>query len=690
MTGVHTLQFSVDTYWPLICLVILPFLWWAQQTTRTYLKPKHLFLCGVVRSTIALLLIAALMQPVIKTPRERLSVVYMMDLSWSVSPSAIQSAIEWIQKANETGRPAHKRFIAFGANSIAFDTLEQLKDVNIADRPGMNSIDQTSTNVREAIEHAIASFSPDHLKHLVLFTDGNENMGRMAKSVDTLKRENVKLYTVPLGQRNEGDVWIESVSAPSPVDAEEQFQVTVEVYSQSPVTGEITIRNGSRMLASRRVPLTAGLNRIQFETEISNASGPVTLEAEARVDNDPFVANNRFREGITVLDRPKILYAEGHKESSPYLARALNVEGLATDIVTPDQIPSSVEKFGSYDAVILSDVPRAILTDQQMDSIRTYVRDIGGGLVFAGGESSFGREGFYGTALEKALPVTFETKKQSPVALVVVFDKSGSMAGAKIELAKEAVKASAALLKDTDRFGLVAFDQEFYWPVPLQSAANKEAIRQAISTIAPGGETNMYPPLRDAFMQLKDARSDIKHVILVSDGVSIPGDFETLIKQMVQARITVSTVGLGASSDRTFLADAARWGTGRSNYIEDDQKVTQILTEETQLATRITLREGAFKPLVRKDVHFLRGIDVNATPPLLGYVATTHRDNSEIILESNSRDPILARWQYGLGKAVAVYVGSEGPMGYRMAAVGQLRKVLVPDRSRNDASRRNR
>ena len=57
--------------------------------------------------------------------------------------------------------------------------------------------------------------------------------------------------------------------------------------------------------------------------------------------------------------------------------------------------------------------------------------------------------------------------------------------------------------------------------------------------------------------------------------------------------------------------------------------------------------------MVKKNVEAFKGIDFNAAPPLLGYVATKSKDTSEVLLESKRKDPILARWQYGLGKTAA-------------------------------------
>lgn len=649
------MRFTFDTYWPLLLFLLIPYLWWVLRNTLTDLTPKHLQLAGAVRSAIVALIALALMQPVIYRSGAWVSVVYLLDVSQSVSPQAIQSAIQWIQQTNAAGHPDHARFVPFGANASIFDNLDKLKEVRVADAASGGSIDQSGTDIENAIDTAIRSFAPHHLKRLVLLSDGNENSGHMMDMLSRLKSEGIHVYTVPSQARTNRDVWVENIMAPAQVTSEELFPLEAHIYSQTETTGEVEIKQGDKTLGTKKVQLIRGLNRVAFETSIKDEAGAVIVDAEVKAAGDTFPQNNKFRSSIVVQGRPKILYVEGHPESARYLQTALNNEGLTVSTVSPSAVPAAIDELDAYDAIVLSDVARSSLSDQQMKTLATYVRDLGGGFILAGGENNYGEGGYSKTAIEEVLPVTFEAKKEKPdsVAMIMVLDKSGSMGGQKIEMTKEAAKAPLALLKDTDSFGVVAFDYNFYWPVKFQAVANRSAIEQAISTIIAGGETNIYPALREAYIQLAGAGTQVKHVILLSDGRSLPDDFEGLTKKMADAKITVSTVAVGNGADRELLSQIANWGHGRTYYLEDPATVPQIFTEETELATGKTLREESFKPVVKKNVEAFKGIDFNTAPPLLGYVATKSKDTSEVLLESKRKDPILARWQYGLGKTAA-------------------------------------
>jgi Ca-activated chloride channel family protein len=142
------------------------------------------------------------------------------------------------------------------------------------------------------------------------------------------------------------------------------------------------------------VHLTAGLNRVAFETSITNESGPVSIEAEVRIPNDTFADNNKFRNSIVVKGPPRILYAEERAESAQYFASALKMDGFVVNSTNAAGIPSTVGELDAYDAVILSDIPAGSLTPQQMRALATYVQDLGGGLIFTGGENVYGETGY--------------------------------------------------------------------------------------------------------------------------------------------------------------------------------------------------------------------------------------------------------------------------------------------------------
>jgi hypothetical protein len=284
------------------------------------------------------------------------------------------------------------------------------------------------------------------------------------------------------------------------------------------------------------------------------------------------------------------------------------------------------------------------------------VQDLGGGLIMIGGDQAFGLGGYYKTTVEEILPVRsdFEKEKEKPsLAMVLVVDKSGSMGGLKIEMAKDAAKAAVELLGPKDKIGVIAFDGDLFWIADVQSAANKGQVIDKISAIEAGGGTTMGPPMEAAHEALLNTPAKLKHVIVLTDGVSEPADFEGIAQNMAQAKITCSTVAVGDDCDFKLLQEIARIGNGRYYPAEDPSNVPQIFAKETVTASKSAINEQPFTPIVTRPSPAVADIKFDEAPILLGYVTTRPKPTSELILATEKGDPLLAWWRYGLGVSVA-------------------------------------
>src|SRR5690606_29242077 len=148
------------------------------------------------------------------------------------------------------------------------------------------------------------------------------------------------------------------------------------------------------------------------------------------------------------------------------------------------------------DTVILANVPREAFSSEQIKMLVTNTQQMGCGLIMLGGPNSFGAGGWANTELEAALPVDCEIKnaKVRPVgALALVIDRSGSMAGDKLGMAKAAAIAATDILAGTDYLTVTTFDQDGYVIVPLVKKNESITIKARIDRISSGGGTNLQP-----------------------------------------------------------------------------------------------------------------------------------------------------------------------------------------------------
>jgi Ca-activated chloride channel homolog len=632
-------------------LLALPLVWLAVFMARNNFTPRQRWIQASARSLLLGVLAIALARPVVGTETARQSIVYAVDVSYSVSPAAIEAAAAKIDDIEGAVRPSRSRIVAFGSTVAALpDTaaLRQLASMDAA-ATAARAINRQGTDLEAALAAARAELAEGYVPRIVLFTDGRPTAGDTDAAVVSLASAGIPVSVEQLAPRVLGDTWVDRLDLPDRVPAGATLVATVGVGSQRDASVLVEVRSDGTVIGSRSVTIGKGMTDVGVGAVLATP-GLHVLQASVMTAGDPLAENDTLERGVWADPKSKVLYVEGVPSSARYLSGALQESGFDVAVRPPAGIPSTDTGLNPFDVVVLSDVARDAIGAPAMASLGHWVERAGGGLLVAGGAAVFGERGYRQTEIERLTPVTFERRDEPSLALVLVLDRSWSMNGPSMELCKTAAQAAVDVMADEQALGVLTFDDRYDWNIPLRNVgANRAEIRRKIADITAGGETLIFPALEQAYLALHTAKARVKHVVLLSDGKSYPDQYEALVGKMVKANITVSTVAVGPSADPELLRNIAQWGRGRAHRVADANQLPQIFVKEAKDASSPAFDENNITPVVKTPA-FLTGVDLKHMPPLLGRTATVLKDTALEVLATPAGDPLLAFWPIGLGR----------------------------------------
>lgn len=626
--------------WALVLLVLLPWVW-----RRGVREVRHLAALRAASLALAVLALAGMQVLERGAP---VQVVFALDRSDSVLPEQVRWAEQFLREALRYRRPQDRvGLVTFGGAAVAERAPSEAVDLRPTQRPR-----PYDTDIGAAIRVSASLLQGEGVRRVVVLSDGADHAGEAVEAAREVHAAGVEVHVVPLLRPASAELVVEDLSVPADAAVGERVPAWVRLRSTVPQPVELELWVDGALAQRRTVRARAGRTLVGLSAVAARA-GWLDLQVRARPARDGVPDNNVGRAVIPVLGPPEVLYAGAGR-----VADVLRAQGFVVHRVAARQLPGTAAGLARYQAVVLEDLPALGLARPQMEALRDYVRDLGGGLVVVGGPRSFGVGGYARTPLEEALPVSMEVQHRvalPSMALVLVLDTSGSMGGvgtetAKVELAKEVARSVVDLLGDRDLVGVIQFDQAYRWLVPLVPARDRDRIVAQVAGLRAGGGTDLLPALRAAYEALRTVEAQVRHVIVLSDGQTDPGDFEGWVRRMRSERITVSTVSVGKDADLAFMRALSSWGGGRHYVARDTYALPQIFVTEALLSARSYLVEERFVPQ-RRPGELLQGL--GPLPALRGYVATSTKPAAQAELVSPHKDPILASWRYGLGRAVA-------------------------------------
>jgi len=640
-------------------LAVVPAFYVIRVLSLTDLSLAQQILQATLRSLVIAGLAVALARPSWITETNKVATVVLVDVSDSISDKQLAAAKSYVDDLEKSEGAGNLQLVTFAEKPLVVRKPDgQPLSSAIVRHAGAGA----GTDTQAAMQLAYGIFPDGYLPRMVIISDGNQTEGDLAVEAYRAKELGVRVSWRTFDQDKSSEVRVVGVTVPDDLKVGQPYEVTAEVWSTEKQTVTLALQQDefpNGLEPSKTLELREGKNLVKFKSDAKHAGATTYRLSLAKVEHDTEKQNNVAVMTAPVKGRPNVLYVEGgvlrEPGSAGYLQRALEHENIDVTVRGPSGIPSNPKELEKYDLVMVSDVPAHLMGAGQMAALDTYVKVMGGGLIMAGGEDSFGSGGYERTMIENMMPVRFDSEKikeQPDIALVLVLDRSGSMQGPKLEAAKESARVTTEVLSPNDYIAVVAFDSEAQVLVRPQRAANRMRISADISRLQSGGGTNIYPGLKEAYDILQGINAKVKHVILMTDGEAPSDGISELVGEMQSARITVSCVGV-QGADRALLGQIADQGNGRLYMVEDIGALPKIFMKETQEAQKSQLVEDLIHARVAKKVEAIEGTNVEAAPALRGYVTTKPKPTSETILISDLGEPILARWRYGAGTSVA-------------------------------------
>jgi len=605
------------------------------------------------------LLILALCRPAVPHSGKDLHVVFLLDVSESVDLASAISAIDQIDASVESlDRGDTWSLFAIGDGVRGYNRTSDLRKTLTDWQEGIaDDSFRAASRLGNALETTRLAFPAGKGRRVVLISDGQETHPALEAALDTLTREKVDVHWLALNPLSTPEAAVIAVDTSTPSAFEgEVVRLKVRATANREMTAKLRVLHRGVVVQERNVALTGDDPTIaEFDVEMITP-GASLWTAELVPTEDHFPLNNQMTATIRVRGQPRILALHREPKDLRPIARVLREQDFTVDVRGNKGMPETLEELLAFDAIMLADIPATDLSMRQMELIKRYTTDFGGGVIMMGSENSFGLGGYYRTPVEEVLPLIsrFEKEKEKPsLAMTLVIDKSGSMEGVPIALARQAAKASVELLGPQDYVGVIGFDSGAQVVSEMRPASESGTIMAAIDSLAAGGGTDLYPGMVTAKDMLENTTAKIKHMIVLSDGQTAAADFESLTQSLVDSGITVSTVALGEGAARDLLAGIAELGKGRYYETLDPSTVPQIFTKETMQASKSAIKEDLYGTVQAGDHPMLAGYEDADLPFTLGYVMTEAKPASQVLLVAETGDPLLAVGRFGLGIGMA-------------------------------------
>jgi len=624
----------------LLTLLLLPALWAVWEWRQTYRRAAL-----ILKALSFALVILALCEPRLRVFETKVALTALIDQSGSINAEARQRVDEMVDVLRDA-RGSHQLQV------IPFD-----ETTRFGKRGEPQAGETAATNLEVAIRNAIGTFPPGRVPRIALISDGKATFGSVERAAYQARTLGIPIDTFPLAGNVAPELHIIAVTAPMQAFSGESVPIEIEVGSSRATTGSVQLMAEGRVIGRSDVRLAAGVNLVHARARVETEGATLLSGIVAA----PGMGEIRFEHAIT-FEHPRALLVSGDApDTEVHLRQVLTAAGF--DVERSSEPADS--NLGRFSLVVINNFDVETWPPRRKELLANFVEG-GGGLMFIAGEKNLYVEARDDTAdpFWKMMPATLAPPRTPEgTSVVLVVDKSSSMEGKKMQLARQSAIGVVDNLRPIDRVGVLVFDNSFQWAIPLRPNSEPEVLKQIITGIIADGGTQIAPALQEAFQQIRETDSVYKHILLLTDGISEEGDSITLAREAAKLKVTISTVGLGQDVNRAYLERVASTAEGRSYFLIDVSGLEQIVLRDVMEHTGSSIMETSVMPDVTGSAEILEGVSLGQAGALLGWVKFDAKASAETLLtigEEEEKDPLLVRWQYGLGRS-AVFASDAKP-----------------------------
>jgi len=667
-------QFNAPVWLLLLIPAGLLVVWWGRRSLSG-MSGWGRRVSLAVRLVVVAALLMAVADPQWRREAKNVCVNVILDVSKSATGAEqVQARTSaYVQEASRTAKEG---------DLVGFLTVAREAYVQSLPGPVGTAIDvkdygdPNGTNLEAGVRLAMAVLTQQAANRLVLISDANQTAGSLMAAAQAAKAARIPIDVLPIEFSYAREVIVERLIAPATARQGETVALRAVLTATQAARGRLNLSlNGEPIDLDPDSPALGVVIDVKKGTEpyvvpvVIPSTGPQRFSAVFEpltgadgVVGDTIAENNRALAVTFVGGEGRLLVLSSKPAEAENLMAALRESKIASDLKDPANGFASLADLGAYEGVVLVNCSAYEFTQQQQEELKAYIHDLGGGMVMIGGPDSFGAGGWIGSPLADSLPIKLDPpqKRQMPRGALALCMHACEIPNGNY-WGRRTAEAAVDALSGKDLAGILEAGWEIgsaNWTHPLSELGDKSQIRRSIRNMNYGDAMSLADMLEKALESLQKANAGQKHVIVISDGDPQPPS-DALLQQFIASRIAISTVAVGSHQNPADIAKMRRIAqvtNGNFHNIDPNGKLDalpQIFIKEAQTIRRTLIWEGdPFSPKISGgQLDTLRGL--NGVPPISGYIVAGDREGlSTVTLRGQENDPVMAQWQYGLGRVI--------------------------------------